>query len=108
MRSWIFGCWISQKSVYIETLFKNFLKICRAGEADVIVALLDSRNSDFIVENSQLFDSKKTIFAYSKSDLIHDRDTNETLRKEGIFISSFTGEGIDTLMAKIVNVALNK
>ena len=72
------------------------------------MALLDSRNNDFLVENSQIFDSKKTIFAYGKSDLIRDRDINDSLRQEVTYVSSFTGEGIDTLMSNIVNVALRK
>lgn len=53
---------------------------------------------------------KKLIVALSKSDLINKSKISEKLRKDMQFISisTVTGEGIESLKSKIVDIALNK
>ena len=70
--------------------------------------LLNPRNKDFLIENSEYIDHKKTIIAISKSDLILNRENNSFNGHEILYVSSSTGEGIDALKSKIVDVALKK
>mgnify|MGYP001809689346 CR=1 FL=1 len=80
----------------------------RAEEADVIVVLIDPLNRGFLSENSKYIDPKKTIVAYSKSDLLHKREIEEISNEEILFVSSLSGEGIDNLKSKIVEIALKR
>ena len=89
-------------------LLVAFIIIYRAEEADVIVVLIDSRNNTFLSENNEYIDSKKTIIAYGKSDLVKERENDNTVKEDVVLVSSFTGEGIDNLKSKIVEIALKK
>lgn len=70
--------------------------------------LVDPRNKNFTIENSEYIDPKKTIIVYSKSDLIQEREKYRTNGEEIMFVSSLSGEGIDNLKSKIVEIALKK
>jgi tRNA U34 5-carboxymethylaminomethyl modifying GTPase MnmE/TrmE len=72
------------------------------------VVLIGPRDKNFLAENSEYIDSKKTIIVYSKSDLMKEPERKNAVREETIFVSSFSGEGIDNLKSKIVEITLKK
>jgi 50S ribosomal subunit-associated GTPase HflX len=72
------------------------------------VVLIGPRDKNFLAENSEYIDFKKTIIVYSKSDLMKEPERKNAVREETIFVSSFSGEGIDNLKSKIVEITLKK
>lgn len=70
--------------------------------------MIDSRNKTFLAENNEYIDLKKTIIVYGKSDLVKEQDKDSIDQEDVVPVSSFTGEGIDNLKSKIVEIALKK
>lgn len=79
-----------------------------AQEADVIIALLNSDSLRDFDANFGFIDKKKLIVVHSKSDLFEEAERIEMQQNETDFISTVTGEGIENLKAKIIDIALKK
>lgn len=80
----------------------------RTEDADVIVHLLNLDDVDFIRRHAKLIDSKKLIIVCSKCDTLSARKQLNLLGTDVIYISSVTGEGMELLKSKIVEIALKK
>ncbi len=70
--------------------------------------LINAQTSNPLESHFAHIDKKKIIPIYSKSDLIPDRKKVKVLGNEVIYVSSFSGEGINSLNAKIVEIALTR
>ena len=77
-------------------------------EVDVIVHLLSHDDTDFIHRHLEHIDKKKLVIVCSKSDTISNRKQLNLLGQDVIYVSSFTGEGIELLKSKIVDIALKR
>lgn len=62
----------------------------------------------FIHRHLEHIDPKKLIIICSKSDTFTNRKQFSLLGQEVLYISSVTGEGIENLKSKIVDIALKK
>ena len=86
----------------------DIFEFFRIEEADVIVHLLSLSNIEFIQRHSEKIDPKKLIIVCSKSDTLSKREQFRLSGKDVIYISSVTGEGIELLKSKIIDIALKK
>lgn len=80
----------------------------RAQEADVVILLLDPKSLDDLDTHYDFIDKKKLIVLHGKGDLFEGAYKTEIRKKYADFISTITGEGIENLKAKIVDIALRK
>jgi tRNA U34 5-carboxymethylaminomethyl modifying GTPase MnmE/TrmE len=77
-------------------------------ESDVVLVLITPENKDFLAENSELLQSEKVIIIGSKCDLYQKHASFDKLSKNILYVSAETGEGVDLLKKKIVDIALKK
>lgn len=91
-----------------QLFFRKRPTFFRTEEADVIVHLLNPHDVDFIRRHAELIDAKKLIIVCSKCDTLSTKKHLNLLGTDVIYISSVTGEGMELLKSKIVEIALRK
>lgn len=89
-------------------IFEILQYICSAEEADVILFITNNSPSEPFNRYLECIDSRKIIPVVSKCDLMSDRMNFAVFGKEILYLSSVTGEGIDILTSKIVEIILNR
>lgn len=70
--------------------------------------MINIHNLDFYKQNINYFDPQKLILVSGKSDLINEKPIVNIQGHEIVYVSSVSGEGINNLKSRIVDIALKK
>jgi len=83
--------------------------------ADVIVHVIDVSRDDYMAQKNDVIQilkdlgieyehDERIIEVFNKIDLLDDDFTNDSIRKNKVFISAYSGQGVDTLLDNIADI----